>query len=199
MGNLLTTSMLISGRKDVSHSAYPRFLIAQCLLSGGSTASPLTRSPNGTFVDPELSLSRRPSVVDVPGSDSSLGSLRRSPAPSAPASRASSPPGFIANPGDRRGRRSSRFSLSSVLGDAIQLNATRFSRSRDSPHEDESNHLSRGRLKERGRGVANMTTSVAGRQGSRDQSTLKKIGTLLKLDYNENEACDDWKEFKKGS
>lgn len=107
----------------------------------------------------------------------------------------------IASPDDNRGR-SSRLSISSALADTIQPNFSRkhrFAESRESSHEDDSSHLRRGRPQEKGKSVDEMTTSIVRSRGSKDQSTFKKIGALFKLDHNDNQADDQWKEFKKGT
>ena len=121
--------------------------------------------------------------------------------PSRSTSRPRTPPTPISRTGDNRGRRGSHFSLSSVLVDAIQPNLVKahgLSESREPSHEDERSHINRGRPQEKGEIVDRMAVSNNRPQGSKDRSTLRKIGALFKLDRNDNQAGDGWKEFKKG-
>jgi hypothetical protein len=172
-----------------------RFLLSLSLFSGRSTG--LTRSPSNIHsLYPELPLSRRPSVEGVPENEPSRGTLRRSSTPSRSTSRPRTPLTPISSVDDNRGRRSSRFSRTSAFVDALQPNLTighGFVESRESSHEGER---SRGRPQEKGKDVDRMITRP---RGSEDRSTFRKIGALFKLDRNDNQAGDRWKEFKKGS
>ncbi|KAF8229035.1 hypothetical protein L208DRAFT_1364283 [Tricholoma matsutake] len=168
--------------------------------SRSSTGRSLTRSPPSIHsVHPEL-LSRRLSFEDIPENQPSTpGTPRQSRMPFRSTSHPPTP--SIASPDDNRGR-SSRLSISSALADTIQPNFSRkhrFAESRESSHEDDSSHLRRGRPQEKGKSVDEMTTSIVRSRGSKDQSTFKKIGALFKLDHNDNQADDQWKEFKKGT
>jgi len=162
------------------------------------TGFPPTRSPPNTrSFHTQLPLSRRPSIEGVPEGEPSLTPLRQSFLPSRSTSCSPTPPSSTISPDDNRGRRSSRFSLSSVFVDSTRTHG--FAQSRESSHEDERSHLRRGRPKEKREGVYGMTTSVVGHQQSKDRSTFEKFGALFKLDHNTKEADGRWKEFKKGS
>ncbi|KAF5380353.1 hypothetical protein D9615_004690 [Tricholomella constricta] len=168
---------------------------------------------------PDLSLSRRPSIEDVPENELGLSTPRNySQTSSQPGSRPGSrptsrptsrPPSPLGSPikngsGERRGRTGSRsrFSLSSVssvLMDAVRSSSPKHARFSES-HErfGEVEKTRRGRTKEKCKSIQSPSTSVV-RARSKERSTLSKIGDILKLEYDETPVESGWKEFKKGT
>lgn len=104
------------------------------------------------------------------------------------------PPTPVSSTDNNRGRSRSHFSLSPPPSFGRTHG---FSESREPSHEDERNYINRGRPQEKGKRVDRMADVRT--QESKDRSTFRKIGALFKLDRNDNQAGDAWKEFKKGS
>lgn len=188
-------------------NSYSNFLLSP--FKGRSTGLPSAASAPGSIRSfrPDLSLSRRPSIEDVPENEPGPSTPRNFSRGSAsqptsrpgsrPTSRPPSPPSTMTA---RAGSRS-RFSLSSVssvLMDAVRSSspkAAHFADSREQP--DDNERTRRGRTQQKGKAAQSPRTSMV-RAKSKERSTLSKIGDILKLDHEDAQAGDGWKEFKKG-
>ncbi|KAF9469986.1 hypothetical protein BDZ94DRAFT_1181644 [Collybia nuda] len=162
------------------------------------STAPSFRQPH-----PEISLSRRPSIEDVPENEPGPSTLWQPPcaisgASSRTSSRPSTPP--LISPNERHGRRGTRFSLSSVssvLMDAVRSTSPKARGIYDPPGDDEEANVRRGRTKRKGKSTESPSSSIARMCQSKERSTFSKFGDILKSEYDEIEI-DGWKEFKKG-
>jgi hypothetical protein len=148
-----------------------------------------TSSGSSLYSLRDNSLSRQPSIDYVPEDEHAM--RQRA---STSASPSSSP---VVGPDHSRGRKSARFSFANVLIDAVKDQVRSISpRTRTSRDATVSGERSRGRATSpRGRSVEPKKD-----QGNQHQkSSLGKFGDMLKLDSQEKEAGDGWKEFKKGA
>lgn len=168
-------------------------------LSPAASGSPSLRS-----FRPDASLSRRPSIEDVPENEPGPSTPQRSSrtsssgAHSRATSRPPSPP--PSSPGEVRGRRTARFSLSSVssvLMDAVRSKSPKKHGFFDRTEEEEKANSRRGRPKEKGKSVETPNASLVRTRQSVDR-LASKFGDALKLEHEETGVGDGWKEFKKG-
>lgn len=162
-----------------------------------STHTP--ESPSGSARS-STPLSRHPSIEDVPEdepgpSSSTVTHSIPTPIPS------SAPPDD--QTGERRGRRSARFSFTSVsnafidaMKDHVQPKAPQPTTDTTNAPERHRNDGERGRTldNKKGKGKARQSASV-----QKERFSIGKLGDLLGLEGDENkEFGDGWKEFKKG-
>ncbi|KAG6879922.1 hypothetical protein C0992_009586 [Termitomyces sp. T32_za158] len=162
--------------------------------------------PLGPQVVRAVSLSRPPSIEDVPENEVSspthrtFSSPRRpSPSVSRTSSRPSSPSGVHNGFRESRPHSQSRFNLSSMS--SVFMGAVRSSSSmagKSSVHDQnvDEERPRRGRTQEK---RVDLTTSA--KRASKERSTLNKIGDMLKLDLDHGHSHGEshWKEFKKGT
>jgi hypothetical protein len=68
----------------------------------------------------------------------------------------------------------------------------------DRAGDEEKAYSRRGRAKEKGGITGSPSTSVARTWQTKEQFALSKFGEILKLEHDDTQAGDGWKEFKKG-
>ncbi|KAG5647089.1 hypothetical protein DXG03_001459 [Asterophora parasitica] len=178
---------------------------------------------------PDLSLSRRPSIEDVPEDDLGLTTPRNYSQPSSqpgslpvsqpgslpasrpgsrpgsrpasrPPSRPPSPPGSpVTGSRERRGRPGSRSRFSLSSVSSVLLDAVRSGSPKTTRFSESPGEDEKTR---RGRTKEKGKYSPSTsivRARSKERSTLGKLGGILKLDQDEAPAQCGWKEFKKGT
>lgn len=170
-------------------------------------ASPSYGSSASSF----RSLSRQPSIVDIPefdieGGDGNIprdtSNSRISPSPSRPALARQ----HSSDSEERRGRRNTRFSLTTISNafvDSIKDSVrSRSPGSRERPSQSRDRDVSarrgRGRTPQR-RSSPPETVEPAPTALKKDRSLLGRVSNALKAEPEEHkEAGHGWKEFKKG-
>ncbi|KAL0955875.1 hypothetical protein HGRIS_002074 [Hohenbuehelia grisea] len=164
-------------------------------------------SPNGSFESPSFrthrdasrSLSRRPSIEDIPEYEPGPSHQPNSANHISPARSGSVRPSESDDArNEHRGRKHHRFSLASVssaLMDVVRPASPR-RQSRDHQREPSSDrHETR-----RGRSLEKGKEKMVGGRTSKERSSLAKFGEILKLDLDERKGeGHGWKEFKKGT
>lgn len=157
----------------------------------------------------DTSLSRRPSIDDVPENEPTRPSLPPTASSSSSNTGHGTPDSGNGTPRDEsrsRGRKHARFSFASVI-DAVRVDRTRsrstsprrasrdrtVSRSRE-PGADRSREPSAAR----GRPVEPKADKEPTAPPAAKVSKFSLLGDLLKLNQDDKEAGDGWKEFKKG-
>lgn len=158
--------------------------------------SPMNTSSNSSIYSfRDTSLSRQPSVDDVPEYEPPQLQLPSTPPPSSPTT----------STDDRRGRRHSRFSISAVSN--VILDAVKERVRSSSPQARIKRDATASRERGIDRSRDSRATSSRGRtleprkdnEHNQKGSTFSKFGDLLKLDTDDKESGDGWKEFKKGA
>jgi hypothetical protein len=155
--------------------------------NGRGRSSINTSSASSLYSIRDHSLSRRPSIDDVPEDEPTR--------PQRPSTSSSPPPSRVGSE-DRRGRKNTRFSftaVSNVLLDAVKDQVRSISPRTRSRDRTLSREPSRDRASSRGRTLE--PRQDKGHQNKK--SSLGKFGEMLKMDDNKARG-DGWKEFKKG-
>ncbi|KAG6861114.1 hypothetical protein C0995_003843 [Termitomyces sp. Mi166 len=210
---------LIASSPPREHSPLPAYLTVEDpqnassngLLGSGSRPIGSTPPPLGSPAFRAISLSRAPSIEDVP--ENEVGSLTprtfsptrhtsNSRSASRTSSRPSSPSSVHHSFSERRSRQGSRSrfhlsSVSSVFMDAVRSSSTMTARPSARDHNVDDEKPRRGRTKEK----RFTLPTPSGRLHSKERSTLSKIGDILKLDLDHDHSPGEsnWKEFKKGT
>lgn len=166
----------------------------------GRGRSPITSSASSFYSMHDTSLSRQPSIDDIP-------EYEPSPTPTTPPPPLTSPstPTSTASNDDRRGRRHSRFSISavsSVILDAVK-ERVRSSSPRARIARDATVSRERGADRSRdSRANSSRGRTAEPRKDNEHQnkgSAFSKFGELLGLDTDDKQSGDGWKEFKTGA
>lgn len=157
---------------------------------GGSPINNSSASSLYSFRD--TSLSRQPSVDDIPESEPTYHQLLSTSSPPSPPN------------DDRRGRRSSRFSITAVSNVILDAVKERVRSSSPRMRTERAATISRERRNDQSRD--SWTNSSRGRtldpkdnEHRHKGSTFGKFGEFLKLDADDKESGHGWKEFKKGA